>query len=361
MSRYAMLPCIVLLATGCLARDFGKCANGAQRQSDTCVLPDEDASSVADGGNSGNDGSQGQINDGGSTDSQVDGRDAHVDDAAGPNQDSGGPDASNATCDTPNECGADAPRCDDRVCSGCRDDDDCTRFMADGRSACGPSGSCVQCATNEDCLDPQAPVCGSQNTCEGPCTSDQDCERESTSWSTPYCELGKGVCVECFPGALEETQCTNGNACDPTALTCSGKPRGSVSGCEACVADSECDVGHRCVAMTFDSQPHGSYCLQIAPPGLCPNGAPSKLKATSVQGLTADYCFPSQSLTTCEAVSSFKDACAQDSECGATGLDDGLCRGPDGAKRCTYLCGGDSDCAGASCVGPVGGKYCDPN
>lgn len=81
----------------------------------------------------------------------------------------------------------------------------------------------------------------------------------------------------------------------------------------------------------------------------------------SVLGIEGEYCFPVESLTTCEAILNFKDACTEDTECGAEGLDDGLCIGPDGAERCTYACSGSADCAGVVCTGPVGAKYCDPN
>ncbi len=242
------------------------------------------------------------------------------------------------------ECSAE----NDSLCSGTKP------FCKAGGNAC------VECNENADCSNEGAPHCNADNTC-GQCVANEDCGRWGKVCST-------GQCVQCTP-ETEVAQCPDrdpkpgdqGPACDPVALTCTGAPRGSVSGCGACASDSECEDGSRCVSMTFSSQPHGQYCVQIAPAGFCPDGAPSKSSATSVLGIEDEYCFPREKLTTCEAVSDFGDACSADADCGAEGLGDGLCKGPDGAKRCTYACSGDSDCAGTKCTGPVGAKYCNPN
>lgn len=203
------------------------------------------------------------------------------------------------------------------------------------------------------------PVC-LEGACIG-CRGDEDCGGD-----VPVCDIGSGACVQCTP-ELEQALCPDetsgepGPACDPATKTCTGAPRGSVSGCGSCVSDSECEAGSRCVPMEFNGQAHGSYCLQVAPNGLCPNGAPAKVMATSALGVQGEYCFVRELLTTCEAVTSFGDACSDDSGCGATGADDGLCVGPDGAGACTYACSGARDCIGVPCTGPVGSQFCDPN
>jgi hypothetical protein len=238
-----------------------------------------------------------------------------------------------------------------------------------GEMQCGATaGARELCVELDGCLDWQPALACSESAAkcfEGECTQctvDADCER-----------FGKvcdgGACVQCTP-AREGELCQDPNpgdalaapACDPTTRTCTGHPRGSVSGCGECSSDSECaqDAQSRCVPTNFAGDFHGNFCLQVAPVGLCPNGAPSKQQATSVLGVASEYCFPRER-TTCEAILDFGDGCSSDEECGAPDLSDGKCVGPDGAKRCTFACVGDSDCEGVSCIGPVGAKYCDPN
>lgn len=260
------------------------------------------------------------------------------------------------------------------------DDPKCGRPAASARCAPGAErcadgtvGDREVCA--EDALSPgctdwigaskcsgSAPVCTGDGEC-GKCSTDTDC----TAFGQ-VCDTVAGSCVQCTP-ATEVAQCADPNpndaiaapACDPNTNTCTARPRQSVSGCGACVTDSECIAGSRCLQMTFGSEPHGSYCLEAAPSGLCASPAPTKKSGVSALGVPGDYCFPRELLTTCEAIISFGTPCASDSECGATGTADGLCIGALGAKRCTYRCSGDGDCNGTTCIGPLSGKYCDPS
>lgn len=271
-------------------------------------------------------------------------------------------DGGSSRCSSGTDCPADTPQCVDGTCVECTAASQAL-CAADGDVCKTGGGTCVQCNDSNDC-DEGAPHCNADNTC-GKCTADSDCAKFGK-----VCDAGQ--CVQCTP-QTETKQCPDsdpapgdqGPACHPVKKTCTGQPRGSVSGCGGCVSDSEC-IGqpnhplHKCVPTSFGSKEHGSYCLQIAPAGLCPNGAPSKKAATSALGMTGEYCLPRESLTTCEAILDFSDACTQDSDCGATGAADGLCVGPDGAKVCTYACGGNRDCTTAQCTGPVGAQYCNP-
>jgi hypothetical protein len=215
-----------------------------------------------------------------------------------------------------------------------------------------------ECARNQDCSEEAAPRCGSDNRC-ATCSAGDDCARFGK-----ICDDRQ--CVQCT-SATEVERCPDddpapgdqGPACDPVAKTCTGRPRGTVSGCGACISDSECMEGQRCLPMAFAGVPHGTYCLQIAP-ATCPAGT-TKQRATSVLGVEAQYCFP-VAVTTCEAIDDLSNPCTKDADCGAAGLDDGLCVGPDGAKRCTYECGSDAECFGLVCAGADGGgKYCNQN
>jgi hypothetical protein len=260
-------------------------------------------------------------------------------------------------CSARADCRHNAPECVEGACVECTEANQAA--CSGSEAVCKTGGNeCVQCNDGSDCAE-DAPHCSDDNTC-GQCESDEDCGR----WNK-ICDGGQ--CVQCTP-QTEKEQCPDldsapgdqGAACDPVAKTCTGHPRGSVSGCGACVSDSECEEGSRCLKTVFGAAPYGSYCLEIAPSetdssDLCPNGAPSKQAATSALGVDGEYCFPAE--TTCEAISDFKRECSQDSDCGAIGTDDGFCR----ANRCTYKCSGDPDCPGLICTGPVGKKYCKPD
>jgi hypothetical protein len=337
---------LAFAATACLARDFGECVNGAKREGDECVLPD----APPDPGDGDTDADSGPRLDGGGMNDAGDG----PNDSGPSGIDSSTPDAS-PSCERSPQCAATTPVCHDGSCIGCSNDMDCARLSTVALPACAKGGACVECTTNNHCLNPKKPVCGASDTCEGPCTSDLDCEHTSTAWSTPHCELGEGKCVACIPGALEVEQCENGNACDPVTMTCTGKPRKSVQNCFPCSTDTECATGLNCVATTSPQAPHEKYCVLRKDTGACPNQFSAKRMATSVLGVSAPYCFPDEQLTTCEAVRAFSTVCSGPGTCPPGGL----CEGTIGDKRCTYECDGPSDCS-KSCVS-VAPAYCSQN
>lgn len=236
----------------------------------------------------------------------------------------------------------------------------CSVTTAGGRETCTEDPAFPGCTdwTSESSCETTAPVCSGAGVCGG-CVQDSECSHLSG-----VCDF-TGACVECTP-ATEDTACPDTDltddvkapACDPISKTCSGRPRQSLSGCEICASDSECIVGHRCVTTSFGDVESKSYCLQIAPAGLCPNRVPSKRIAESVLGVVDTYCFPNTSITTCEAVLDFKLACDADAQCGAAGLADAQCF----ANACTYPCDSHRDCSGSNnCIGPIGAQYCNPN
>jgi hypothetical protein len=349
-----LLCSFLILSSACLARDFGRCVNGAVRRGDECVF--EDAASPNDSGVDAD------------ADDSDGGPDPDASDASDPSND-GGTDGSVDMCNGPSECSADAPVCEDNTCSPCGTSDDCSRFASVARAACGPAGTCVECTANAHCLNPEKPVCGANNQCEGPCTSDLDCERpDGAAWATPHCELGEGVCVGCIPGALEVEHCedptpddgVNAPACDPTTKTCTGRPRQSVFTCGACSSDTECAAAdHRCIPTEFMGQPAGSFCLPVAATS-CAGPLPELRAGSSTLGVSDNYCFPDAQRATCDAILDRAQECQTDDQCGAAGVEDGLCIGTT-SKKCTYRCNGDDDCEGVSCIGPLGARYCDTN
>lgn len=205
-------------------------------------------------------------------------------------------------------------------------------------------------------------VDGGDAAVDAGCMNDLECSQLS---ATPYCHLESHSCVECIPGALERTQCTNERACNPGELTCSGAPRGSVNWCKSCITDTECaeqdDSVHRCVPMSFQGRALGTFCLRVAPTTACPNPTSVVKRATSVLGVEDDYCFPDEERATCDALLDFGTPCTSNEMCGITDLNDGMCVSVSaGAKRCTYACDSASDCSTA-CIGTPGAQHCNPN
>lgn len=289
-------------------------------------------------------------------------------------------------CLESSQCAATEPVCAENACTGCAvksdcserpatpacdaTSGDCVECTADDAAKCGADGkvckadatTCVQCNVNADCKDGTKPICGSDNMCRG-CTAESDCQGIGK-----VCREATGECVACEPKRDDPTleNCANGNACNPATFACTGKPRGTVNGCQTCISDSECFAGTRCVPTNFKGAPHGSFCLVQVGSELdaCPQQTNKNRGATSVLLESGRYCFPDDSLTTCEAIKAFGNGgCGvSDAVCGAVDLSDGLCR----SNKCTYACGTADDCLGSTlmdskCIGAIGSSYCNPN
>jgi hypothetical protein len=284
-------------------------------------------------------------------------------------------------CSEARHCTAQAPVCSGNRCVGCTTTTDCSSYTAtpacrasDGKcvectadsfAACkgstpvcdATSQKCVACNVNADCKEATKPIC-ENHLCRA-CSSKSDCAPQGK-----VCRVETGACVACIPDkdAPMQENCSNGKACDPTAFTCTGADRQTISVCSSCISDSECVAGSRCVSTQFKGSPHGNYCLIQQATGICPNRYKAKRSAVSTLGASADYCFPNDSFTTCEGVREFGTACPSNpAECGANDLaDDGLCQG----GLCTYGCDSDRDCsssAAGSCFNDVSGSYCKTN
>lgn len=282
-------------------------------------------------------------------------------------------------CTEPSHCTAQAPACRTSRCVGCSVSADCSGYAS--TPACRPSdGKCVECTAesatackgstpvcdaanqkcvacnaNTDCKDSTKPICDNHQ-CR-PCTSKADCASQSK-----VCRVDTGACVDCVPDKdnPEQENCPNGNACNPMTFTCSGAQRNKRAVCTSCISDSECVMGARCLATQFKGNPRGMYCLiEQMSDDPCMNRYRIKRSATSVLNVTANYCFPDEALTTCEAISEYGTLCPNNpSECGANDLtNDALCK--DGS--CTYPCGSDRDCpsgAAGSCFTDSTSSYC---
>lgn len=235
-----------------------------------------------------------------------------------------------------------------------------------GRPLCSADGECVQCVVDSDCTSAENPVCNTGTGLCGGCTASTQCGTRFSG--KPTCDVGSGDCVACTP-TTEEADCVT-RACDPEALTCTGAAFNTLGLCQACVSDRECGSGSgfmgtlKCVPTNFGSTFHGNYCLydRSTRAGMtCPNTTTSQTAVASVGGVTATYCFPQQTLTTCEAVLQFRASggCAVDEDCGADGVTDGRCRDDGEGLKCTYACGGDDvECRAGFRCRTGGDNYC---
>ena len=211
------------------------------------------------------------------------------------------------------------------------------------------SMSCVECAADDDCTDPAASTCDG-GTCVA-CADSTDCAHLT---GTPVCD--GGTCVECTPADASEC---NGNSCDPSNNTCTTTPVGSVSACQPCVADSECTADHACVPMMYDAMARSTaFCLPMANPD-CQAPYATKVTRTSVSGAMDDYCTLNESIQTCEAFFDYGSSCADAADCGAAGLDDGLCEPIDfDVAGCTLPCTTSDECPSNSIGCGLGGDFC---
>jgi len=291
-------------------------------------------------------------------------------------QDSKGPSCVGNTCvqcSTKSHCegraGTKACRVEDHTCVECREDVDCNG-NAKGAHCDKSSSQCVPCLADDHC-GASAPVCKADHTC-GPCSADTACGRFPTK-ACSNSGTSVGQCVECNANAMtpESEQCANGRACNPSAHTCTGQPRRSLSDCGRsndlvtnplpvrCISDSECAAGKRCVPTEFPvGKAYGNYCLtQVADSGTCPKVTSLKARAVSVLGSNAYYCFPDSRLTTCEGLLSYGNTCKMDKDCGDNASNDGVCVASSGT--CSYPCDGDNDCS-VACIGDLASRYCEP-
>lgn len=267
----------------------------------------------------------------------------------GEDPDDGGADAGGCT----EECVAPTPVCVAGECVECETVADCT-----GGEAYCDGNRCVDCRSHADCTEADAARCDPASGACVPCMEHADCEGVT---GYPSCNPSTNECVECTPDG-ELTACTNGHACDPDALTCTGAEFESLGYCRECVSDNECapddttGAPYRCVATSFGvaMDPVGQFCLldfdayeMMGGGAACPSGSLiTAINATSVGGVTSDYCFPRTEVTSCSAITDLEDdeSCTVDEDCGDPRYSDGSCVA---ATFCSYTCSASRDCIGS--------------
>jgi hypothetical protein len=138
----------------------------------------------------------------------------------------------------------------------------------------------------------------------------------------------------------------------------------SVETCEPCQATSECMGIDVCAPMQFDGTDRDNYYCLPLDAGECTAPYPVAKSVMTIGDAMADVCTLNEMLTTCEALLDYQAPCADASECGADGLDDGLCEPIEfDVAACTIPCSGvgsmecPSDIFGCA-TGNVGEMWC---
>lgn len=296
--------------------------------------------------------------------------------------DQGATDADGATppppaCTHAATCPASSPRCVAGACAPCTQHADCAGFPA--TPACGPAGTCVQCAadalracggpapscdaatgqclacsSDAHCLDPQNGACNlATHTCE-PCTTHAQCAHLP---GATQCLAGS--CVECTATAIDACRETlaggelRQTVCDPATHRCDRtRVARSKTLCEPCVSDLECASNQLCVDAPAGAGSKVCQQIQIGTM-VCPRPyGTTNAPITSVDGARANVCSLVVESTTCEAQRQFRNRrcgtpvspgstddrpnTADDAKCGVDGRDDGYCVWY--APRRQYLC-----------------------
>ncbi len=259
-------------------------------------------------------------------------------------------------CLNNNECANGVCDTATKSCVECLGDEDCTQGVClEGNTT--QDNACVECRGNTECLTAEASLCSAANEC-APCAADADC--------THLQDLGQcvaGTCRECTT-ETENADC-GGNVCDPASFTCTNLPIGQTQQLQTCVSDTQCATGNACIPLNYMGAPHGNYCMPTYTQGECPKpygiGPSNRTSVNGVQGLV---CMINEANTTPEAINDYFETCSPATEATDCPEIGSICRVFNESaippiNRCTYACGGDSDCrAGSVC--PGGLDYCRP-
>lgn len=244
------------------------------------------------------------------------------------------------------------------TCVECIVETDCTASANGPHCDMTGAHACVECLANTDCTDPGMSRCDTaSHTCNA-CGAAADCSHIT---GAHVCD-SSSTCVEC--DATDQTACTSG-ICLTSTNTCA-TAGGSTGTCGMCAADTDCQAGQLCVAMTSHGTAVGSYCAwrqdaagSGAPNGNCASVAPygNGAAATSIDGVATMVC--ELVVSSCPALNDFRTGGASatghctgpttgvtdDPDCGAAGVADGFCRIDSSTNHfCTVECTTMSDC-----------------
>ncbi len=222
---------------------------------------------------------------------------------------------------------------------------------------------CVACLADGDCKTADAARCNAGACVK--CTASDQCKAHT---GTTVCDAGAGKCVECKLG--EEAACSGSKTCDLNVHNCVAVAAGSVKNCAACSNDVQCQDG-ACIALDFNKQPHGYFCLKAANPACPTRPFAVPVNKPSINGVAAkNYCGFDQDQTTCEAISAMLAGwvCSGlDGKCGPQNMPEvpvpgALCKQVGlSPNQCSYSCTSTLQCpsgAPQNTCGPSSPGWC---
>ena len=267
-------------------------------------------------------------------------------------------------CDANNRCG------ENQVC----DDGTCEQLCATN-DQCEAGESCVNqrceegCTNNGQCngfrgicsIPPGANI----GTCVG-CETQQDC------FGSTVCDADLRIClIDCsrFGGPAS---CNNvGGVCDPADDLCrfcvddgdcqDGRCEGGqcvIDECGACDNNRLCDEGFQCRRLEYGFGRGEDVCVKNCEAS-CENGFECRLIGDPV--VESALCIPNYQATrpTCAGVRDLRNeaSCNQFDQCGAFGIEDGVCITLNNEGVCSMQCDTEADCpTPATCVPAQNGQ-----
>jgi hypothetical protein len=84
-------------------------------------------------------------------------------------------------------CAGDTPYCVDMMCVGCDKLSSCKEFEPDKPACEVSSGRCVECISNDDCIDVDQPACDGETATCVPCTEHSQCPETACNLETGQC------------------------------------------------------------------------------------------------------------------------------------------------------------------------------
>ncbi|MCK5801609.1 MAG: hypothetical protein KAI66_02195, partial [Lentisphaeria bacterium] len=282
-----------------------------------------------------------------------------------------------AGCNTDRDCPGGTFCAEEGIClAGCISDDDCGW----GDHCWLDEHACVECLNDDHCIMGACDL--SSHTCTRTCSRDQECQGNDVCDTTAepsicvecyaddtgncdgsglLCDTSNRVCVEC----LEDTDCAEGESCDPIAQVCLVDTGRTL--CESCTDDAQCGLaGDRCqIFVDGDGLEVDRGCGVACSDGvLCPAGYLCETGAAGTDG----QCRPASAepVVTCAGMRAVGQPCAGiGANCGLPDVADGTCVFDLGGSYCSVQCDdglGEAACLeGMSCSNLVVLNLCMPD
>ena len=251
-----------------------------------------------------------------------------------------GPAASMA-CERDSECGLGTLCIVDRCDVGCRSSRDCPGAAPLCQTDLGDNGTCVECLSNAECSRGESCDAG---TCVASCRNDSDCAGQRCNTETMRCVacLASSQCPlgqVCSADNTCEGGCLGDRDCQAASPHCVGATATNPGACVACTGPRDCDSNQACVDnMCVASCDRNSDC----PGQVCDLGSHACVEClTTANCALGSVCAQNDCVSGCEGS---RDCPASKPVCAPAAGPNGTC----------FECVGDNDCPGSeTCEGNV--------